>query len=231
MYFKKEILITNNECYNFMNESYLNSKKLYLFRSFKKNIKFKRFNRGLTRFIKNRKKFMLRRKRNSLLSHGYIVHFWTKSYSKYRQFARFYQSYNSFRFTLNSPSALYSQSVIQNITLTTPNTLYMNSLGISKRLLYNNSEIRITGKLWNDKILSAGNLNFIMFSTTDNLLKTFDVGSIFSDSHFYTTTLLSNNNSVIQYKNLSNIFLNKVLTLVKALNKILMVITLKNIIN
>ena len=40
--------------------------KVYRFKLFKKTMKFKRYNRGLTRFIINRKKYILRKKRTSL---------------------------------------------------------------------------------------------------------------------------------------------------------------------
>ena len=47
------------------NYSTLSMKKIYKFKIFKKTTKFKRYNRGLTRFIINRKKYILRKKRTS----------------------------------------------------------------------------------------------------------------------------------------------------------------------
>ena len=35
---------------------------IYNFKAFKKNIKFKKYNYGITKFIKNRKKYVLRKK-------------------------------------------------------------------------------------------------------------------------------------------------------------------------
>ena len=40
--------------------------KVYRFKTFKKNIRFLKHNRGLTKFIINRKKYVLRKKRTSL---------------------------------------------------------------------------------------------------------------------------------------------------------------------
>lgn len=40
--------------------------KVYRFKTFKKNIRFLKHNRGLTKFIINRKKYILRKKRTSL---------------------------------------------------------------------------------------------------------------------------------------------------------------------
>ena len=42
------------------------TKKVYKFKTFKKNIRFLKHNRGLTKFIINRKKYILRKKRTSL---------------------------------------------------------------------------------------------------------------------------------------------------------------------
>ena len=39
--------------------------KVYRFKLFKKTTKFKRYNRGITKFIINRKKYILRKKRTS----------------------------------------------------------------------------------------------------------------------------------------------------------------------
>ena len=48
-------IVKSNAIFNF-------AEKAYKFKSFKKNIKFKRFNKGLTRFIINRRKYILRKK-------------------------------------------------------------------------------------------------------------------------------------------------------------------------
>lgn len=40
--------------------------KVYRFKLFKKTTKFKRYNKGITKFIINRKKYILRKKRTSL---------------------------------------------------------------------------------------------------------------------------------------------------------------------
>ena len=57
-------LIKVNKLFNSMESA-------YKFKTFKKNIKFKRYNRGITRFIINRKKYILRKKRTTLIFKTY----------------------------------------------------------------------------------------------------------------------------------------------------------------
>lgn len=54
-----------------LNQSFSLMENAYKFKTFKKNIKFKRFNRGLTRFIINRKKYILRKKRTTFIFKTY----------------------------------------------------------------------------------------------------------------------------------------------------------------
>ena len=56
-----------------VNRMFNHAEKAYKFKLFKKNIKFKRFNRGLTRFIINRRKYILRKKRTIFIFQTYHV--------------------------------------------------------------------------------------------------------------------------------------------------------------
>ena len=54
-----------------VNQLFSSMESVYKFKTFKKNIKFKRYNRGITRFIINRKKYVLRKKRTTLIFKTY----------------------------------------------------------------------------------------------------------------------------------------------------------------
>jgi len=57
------------------NLAVLKMNRVYKFKVFKKTTKFKRYNRGLTKFIYNRKKNILRKKRSSLQYGSRVIYF------------------------------------------------------------------------------------------------------------------------------------------------------------
>ena len=57
---------------------------IYKFKAYKKNLRFKKYNVGITKFIKNRKKYIVRKRVNSnLLLYKYSC-VWSKRYLLYR---------------------------------------------------------------------------------------------------------------------------------------------------
>ena len=57
-------------------------KNTYRYKVFKKNLKFKKLNRGITKFIINRKKYLKRKKKTNLVLYYQVALFWSKLYSK-----------------------------------------------------------------------------------------------------------------------------------------------------
>ena len=69
------LLYNFNTSIGHTNKIFNHAEQAYKFKFFKKNIKFKRFNRGLTRFIINRRKYILRKKRTIFIFQTYYVGF------------------------------------------------------------------------------------------------------------------------------------------------------------
>ena len=90
--------------------------KIYRFKLFKKTTKFKRYNRGLTRFITNRKKYILRKKRTSLQFMVNLTYFWTQSYQDLRNSVRFLQSLNSLEYSLTLSNKLFTKKIALKLT-------------------------------------------------------------------------------------------------------------------
>ncbi len=71
-------------------------KNIYNFKIFKKNIKFKKYNKSLSRYIINRKKYFFKKKRTNLLFYYYIVNNWTLYFNNLRRHTRYYQLIHTF---------------------------------------------------------------------------------------------------------------------------------------
>lgn len=82
------------------NNSLIVMNKVYKFKIFKKTTKFKRYNRGLTRFIINRKKYILRKKRTTYQLMLHFSFFWSKFYMTLRHMNRYSQLLGSLNYSL-----------------------------------------------------------------------------------------------------------------------------------
>lgn len=106
----------------------------YKFKTFKKNIKFKRFNRGLTRFIINRKKYILRKKRTTLIFKTYHAGYWTSFYKVTKQAYRFYQMQNILGLMMSLTNVRYMNRVGTQ-GLEQQKETNLNTTSISKKLV------------------------------------------------------------------------------------------------
>ena len=99
----------NNYLFTNLNltEQWLRSVKLisiYKFKVFKKSIKFRKFNKGITRMV--RRKYIKYRRLTSNVSLLYSIHAWSLAISKQRHFTRFFQAINLFKWNIFSPNPL-----------------------------------------------------------------------------------------------------------------------------
>lgn len=117
------------------------TKKVHSFKIFKRSTKFKRYNRGYTKFIFNRKKYALRKKKTTLYTKFTIPLFWSTYFSKKRQLIRFYQCYFMLGCTMSLVNhalllGLHS-SIHKKASTDVLNNISANSSFISKGILFN----------------------------------------------------------------------------------------------
>ncbi len=116
--------------------------KMYKFKVFKKTTKFRKYDRGLSRFIINRKKYIVRKKRTSLQLTFNSTFFWTKYYMSLRHYARFTQALNTSAYHLTLPSKQFTKRVtMKNMTELSSDSveLHYSFATIKKKILWNNS--------------------------------------------------------------------------------------------
>lgn len=117
-----------------VNQLFSSMESVYKFKTFKKNIKFKRYNRGLTRFIINRKKYILRKKRTTLIFKTYHAGYWTAFYKVTKQAYRYYQMQNVLSLAIFFTNTTYINRVgMQGLEQHKETNL--NSSALSKRLV------------------------------------------------------------------------------------------------
>lgn len=197
-------------------------KKVYKFKVFKKTTKFKRYNRGITKFILNRKKYILRKKRGPLQFKLFNIYFWTKSYSKMRHSIRFLQSLHCFK-----TSIILSSNILFN-KLALKMAIGYNFYCISKKYFFNSS-------LFNKNILlnfhSLFNNNKIGFIGLNKEFKElgFDITKTYvltETTQQYTT--MCNTGTI--YKNIYNRLFINLLFLVKSIRRIYLLLVLKTLV-
>ena len=157
----------------------------YKFKVFKKTTKFKRYNRGLTRFIHNRKKNILRKKRSSLQFMSHVVNFWTKYYAVLRNSMRFYQSLNILNYTSTLTSLAFTQKFYVKDLYQAGASIWnynYNTASISKKFFFNKTLFNRTTCAGLDKLFFAIRIGFIFIESSSlALLNTIRLG-VLSDS-------------------------------------------------
>lgn len=112
-------------------------RKAHVFKTFRKNTKFKKFNKGLVDFV--RRKNVRRKKSFSYLTLSYMSSSWAKHYINNRAIQRFYQSLFSTSFSFQS----LNPELISKLALKTNYTKGINLSSIPTRrssnlISYNN---------------------------------------------------------------------------------------------
>lgn len=129
--------------------SFSHFRSLHKFKIFRKTTKFKRYNRWGTRFILNRKKYILRKRRTMLITNFSLISFWSSIYKKQKQYNRYHQSLNILPLTLSLSNRNYFEILISRIFTNynmgaTPgssvaNYNFFNCFFISKSIALNNA--------------------------------------------------------------------------------------------
>jgi hypothetical protein len=136
-------------------------RKAHVFKTFRKNTKFKKFNKGLVDFV--RRKNIRRKKSFSYLSLSYMSSSWSKHYINNRSIQRFYQSLFSSNFSFQS----VNPELVSKLALKTNYTKGMSLSSIPTRratnLINHNSPVKHTfNRGYNTKgsILSLNSFEF-----------------------------------------------------------------------
>lgn len=98
----------------------------YKYKTFKKNLKFKKFVIGITKYITNRKRYLLKKKNSNYINFYYILSSWSKIYKDLKQKEKFFQLKNIFNYQF------FKNSFSLNNT-------HFNFNKLSKKLLLNSS--------------------------------------------------------------------------------------------
>lgn len=109
--------------------------KVYEFKSFKRNLKFKKYNIGITKFIKNRKKYITRKRFTSNLIWYNNISVWTKIFSVTRQYSRYNHFFNSLNYCAIS-------TILGFLLIKNPKVLNLsgfNYSNISNNIIFNKS--------------------------------------------------------------------------------------------
>ena len=184
------------ECNSYKSSS-LSMNHAYKFKVFKKTTKFKKYNRGLTRFIHNRKKNILRKKRSSLQFMSYIVNFWTKYYTALRNSTRFYQSLNILPYTSTLTSLAFTQKFYTKDLYQASTSIWgynYNTASISKKFFFNKALFNRSTHIGLDKLFFAIRIGFIFTeSSSVALLNATRLGLLSDSNHQYSSSLVGDN--------------------------------------
>ena len=166
---------------------------LYNFKAFKKNLRFKKYNIGITKFIKNRKKYFTRKRKTSNIINYIYLYKWSKLYILKKQIYRFTQLQNLNKFSL----------VSRVLSLSKPSSkpdsnCLLNFSEISKGVFFNLTLFKKTKYIFYKQLFFNEN---IVISLSSNLTNSvLSLGSVVFCHHIYKLT-----NSTYNIKNIKSI--------------------------
>lgn len=151
---------------------------LYEFKTFKKNLRFKKYNLGITKFIKNRKKYFVRKRRTSNIINYIYMYTWAKFYVISKQNYRHIQLQNL------SNCAFISRTTVSDLnTSKLNNSLTINFSRISKNIFFNLTLFFKCSYYFYKKLFFNESITIILSpGITNNILS---VGTVLSDNHSY----------------------------------------------
>ena len=171
--------------------SMMSIKKVYKFKIFKKTTKFKRYNRGLTRFIINRKKYILRKKRTSLQLMFNLSFFWSKSYMLLRHTNRYSQLLSSLSHSLTLSSIEFTNKSTKKYISGASSNDYKPSYvltSIKQGFLFNRSAYTLKNMSGLRSLHKQTRFGFLLFnSEPDKLDSILNFGVMTDLSNNYTT--------------------------------------------
>lgn len=154
---------------------------LYNFKAFKKNLRFKKYNIGITKFIKNRKKYFTRKRKTSNIINYIYLYKWSKLYILKKQIYRFTQLQNLNKFSL----------VSRVLSLSKPSSkpdsnCLLNFSEISKGVFFNLTLFKKTKYIFYKQLFFNEN---IVISLSSNLTNSvLSLGSVVFCHHIYKLT-------------------------------------------
>lgn len=208
--------------------------KIHRFKVFKKTTKFKRYNRGLTRFIINRKKYILRKKRTSLQFQFNLSVCWTKYYFFLRNYNRFLQALSTLNITLTLSSKLFYKKVVNKNALSItqlPQPSPFTFTSIKKKLFFNKGLFKKDFIIFGKVLFKNTHVGFINANNTNlTSVSEFKMGLITDFKNYYPfKTNLNVKSWRLTLLSLHNSSLRLSLLLTKELRKILVLTMLMTI--
>lgn len=199
--------------------------KVYNFKSFKKNLRFKKIGRGVTKFIKNRKKYFIRKRRTSNAFDYTYLYIWSKIYILHKQLIRYTQLLYSGSISFSSTNLF----CIYRLNKMAPGKLGFNSLKslsfstTSKNVFFNNTYFLKKNYVFLNKLyLNSFLLNFNTIENikaTQALIEKDFTDFIFSDNKIFKSQSkrisVNPTSSVVFSSFIYSITYNLVLTLVQ----------------
>lgn len=168
--------------------------RVYRFKVFKKTTKFKRYNKGVTRFIINRKKYVLRKKRTSLQLKFNLTYYWTHLYSLLRNYARFTQSLNLLNHTLTLSSKLYVKKIstsLKGSNISKVNDSFFSLTTVKKKLYFNKSLYFLQQIKGLNSIFNNTHVGFINFNNIKGINEIFNFGLSTDFKSYYPLELVN----------------------------------------
>ena len=154
---------------------------LYNFKAFKKNLRFKKYNIGITKFIKNRKKYFTRKRKTSNIINYIYLYKWSKLYILKKQVYRFTQLQN-----LNTFSLISRVLSLSGPSYKPDSSCLLNFSEISKGVFFNLTLFKKTKYIFYKQLFINENIVISLSSNlTNNALS---LGSVVFCHHIYKLT-------------------------------------------
>ena len=186
-------------------------KNTYRYKVFKKNLKFKKLNRGITKFIINRKKYLKRKKKTNLVLYYQVALFWSKLYSKKKRCISFFYFLNSFKKTF----------LVTNVT-------FLRNYPIKLKTSYNTASLskRLFLMYWGGAKQSTFSTHDIIFYSTNSAdLAPKNITEVYNITSRYSSNLPSSKTytpPLVMQKILISKFLSTTCLIIKSLRKIIL---------
>lgn len=216
------------------NNSLITMNKIYKFKIFKKTTKFKRYNRGLTRFIINRKKYILRKKRTNYQLMLNLSFFWSKFYMTLRHINRYSQLLGSLNYSLTLSDVQFTNKSFKKYLNSASSNDYKPAYASSssKRAFLLNRSLYIPKNIQGPGVFhKQSRIGFLLFNKEpDKLDDILNAGVLVDSSGTYASSLKNEDH----FSKKNYLFIQKRLFLstlrsVQIMRKLLIIITLRRV--
>lgn len=208
-------------------------KKVHSFKVFKKSTKFKKYNNSITRFIMNRKKYLIKKKTTTFINKFFVPLLWSSYFSKKKQLVRFYQFYYMLDYMITLASnALILRSY--DLLFSTSNKMlidkfYLNSTFLSKQILVNNTLFNPLTPKSTINFYKNTKFGFLLTNDFTTVINILPGGGIFYDNSFIN--IRPTNSISDPFKFLQKHVLLNLISVVKSIRKLIINLILLKIIS